>query len=108
MRWFRTHGEQFHSKLVSIRTAKEFWFTLGSANLTRRNLDDFNLEANVAASVPLSAPVAARISEWFDALWNNRGPPDLEYTGEFGSYADPAQGTYWLYRIMESTGLSTF
>ncbi len=52
VRWFRTHGEQFHSKLVAIRTDKEFWFTLGSANLTRRNIDDFNLEANLAASVP--------------------------------------------------------
>ena len=40
VRWFRTHGEQFHSKLVAMRTATEFWFTLGSANLTRRNLED--------------------------------------------------------------------
>ena len=58
VRWFRTHGEQFHSKLVAMRTATEFWFTLGSANLTRRNLEDFNLEANVAASVPLNAEIA--------------------------------------------------
>jgi phosphatidylserine/phosphatidylglycerophosphate/cardiolipin synthase-like enzyme len=108
VRWFRTHGEQFHSKLVSIRSATEFWFTLGSANLTRRNLDDFNLEANVAASVPPASHIATQVSGWFDALWTNRGPPELEYTAEFGTYADPAQGTYWLYRIMESTGLSTF
>jgi phosphatidylserine/phosphatidylglycerophosphate/cardiolipin synthase-like enzyme len=108
VRWFRTHGEQFHSKLVAIRTANEFWFTLGSANLTRRNLGDFNLEANLAASVPLGSAIAAQVSGWFDALWTNRGPPELEYTAEFGAYADPAQGTYWLYRIMESTGLSTF
>jgi phosphatidylserine/phosphatidylglycerophosphate/cardiolipin synthase-like enzyme len=108
VRWYRTHGEQFHSKLVAIRTASEFWFTLGSANLTRRNLDDFNLEANLAASVPLQAPIAAQVSGWFDSLWSNRGPPELEYTAEFGAFADPAQGTYWLYRIMESTGLSTF
>ena len=58
VRWFRTHGEQFHSKLVAMRTATEFWFTLGSANLTRRNLEDFNLEANIAASVPLNAEIA--------------------------------------------------
>jgi phosphatidylserine/phosphatidylglycerophosphate/cardiolipin synthase-like enzyme len=108
VRWFRTHGEQFHSKLVAIRTADEFWFTLGSANLTRRNLGDFNLEANLAASVPLASSIAAQVSGWFDSLWTNRGPPELEYTAEFGAYADPAQGTYWLYRIMESTGLSTF
>ncbi|HYJ40853.1 MAG TPA: phospholipase D-like domain-containing protein [Steroidobacteraceae bacterium] len=108
VRWFRTHGEQFHSKLVAMRTATEFWFTLGSANLTRRNLDDFNLEANVAASVPLTAEIATQISAWFDSLWTNRGPPELEYTAEFGTYADPSQGSYWLYRLMEATGLSTF
>jgi phosphatidylserine/phosphatidylglycerophosphate/cardiolipin synthase-like enzyme len=108
VRWFRTHGEQFHSKLVAIRTADEYWFTLGSANLTRRNLDDFNLEANLAASVPPGSHIAAQVGGWFDSLWTNRGPPELEYTAEFGAYADPAQGTYWLYRIMESTGLSTF
>jgi phosphatidylserine/phosphatidylglycerophosphate/cardiolipin synthase-like enzyme len=108
VRWFRTHGEQFHAKLVAIRTATEFWFTLGSANLTRRNLDDFNLEANVAASVPLNAELTTAISAWYEELWTNRGPPDLEYTAEFGAYADPAQGTYWLYRLMETSGLSTF
>jgi hypothetical protein len=108
VRWFRTHGEQFHAKLVAIRTATEFWFTLGSANLTRRNLDDFNLEANVAASVPLNSEITTAISAWYEELWTNRGPPDLEYTAEFGAYADPAQGTYWLYRLMETSGLSTF
>jgi len=108
VRWYRTHGEQFHCKLIAMRTATEFWFTLGSANLTRRNLDDFNLEANVAASVPLTADIATQITAWFDSLWNNRGPPELEYTAEFGTYADPAQGSYWLYRLMEATGLSTF
>ncbi|HEX6636268.1 MAG TPA: phospholipase D-like domain-containing protein [Steroidobacteraceae bacterium] len=108
VRWFRTHGEQFHSKLVAIRTANEFWFTLGSANLTRRNIGDFNLEANLAASVPLDSELAARITGWFESLWTNRPAPEPEYTAEFGAYADPAQSTYWLYRIMESTGLSTF
>jgi HKD family nuclease len=108
VRWFRTHGEQFHSKLVALRTATEFWFTLGSANLTRRNLENFNLEANVAVSVPLNADIATQISAWFDSLWENRGPPELEYTSEFGAYADPSQGSYWLYRLMEATGLSTF
>ena len=82
VRWFRTHGEQFHGKLVALRTANEFWFTLGSANLTRRNLGDFNLEANVAASVPPNSEIAASIGGWFETLWTNQGPPELEYTAE--------------------------
>ncbi len=108
LRWFRTHGEQFHSKLVVLRGASELWFTLGSANLTRRNLADYNLEANIAAAVPLNSDIATAIGAWFNALWTNRGPPPLEYTAEVGAYADPAQSTYWLYRFMEATGLCTF
>jgi phosphatidylserine/phosphatidylglycerophosphate/cardiolipin synthase-like enzyme len=108
LRWFRTHGEQFHTKIVALRTATEYWFTLGSANLTRRNIDDFNLEANIAASVPLNAEIATSIDTWFDSLWTNRGPPPLEYSADLGAYADASQGTYWLYRFMEASGLSTF
>lgn len=108
VRFFRTHGEQFHTKIVAIRTATEYWFTLGSANMTRRNLANYNLEANLAAGVPVNSEIATSITAWFDALWNNRGPPDLEYTSDIGSFADPSQGTYWMYRAMEGSGLSTF
>ena len=59
-------------------------------------------------SVPLNAEIATSINTWFESLWTNRGPPALEYTAEFGAYADPSQGSYWLYRLMEATGLSTF
>ena len=108
LRWFRTHGEQFHTKLVAVRTQDEYWFTLGSANLTRRNLENYNLEANVGVGVPPNSPLAGAISAWYEMIWTNHGPPDLEYTADFGTYADPSQGTYWLYRFMEATGLSTF
>lgn len=108
LRWFRTHGEQFHTKFVSMRTQDEFWFTLGSANLTRRNLENYNLEANVGVAVPPNSQLASTIAAWYEMIWTNHGPPDLEYTSDFGTYADPSQGTYWLYRFMEATGLSTF
>ena len=108
LRWFRTHGEQFHTKFLSLRTQDEYWFTLGSANLTRRNLEDYNLEANVGVGVPPNSQLASTIAGWYEMIWTNHGPPDLEYTSDFGTYADPSQGTYWLYRFMEATGLSTF
>ena len=108
VRWFRTHGEQFHTKFVAIRTQDEYWFTLGSANLTRRNINGYNLEANVGVSVPPGSELATSINSWFEMIWTNKGPPDLEYSAEFGAYADPAQGTYWLYRLMEMSGLCTF
>ena len=108
IRWYRTKGEQFHTKVVMIRSGTRLWAMLGSANLTRRNLDDYNLEANLAADMPADAPMAGELTRWFDALWFNRGPRGTEYTAELGAYVDTSQGSYWMYRIMEATGLSTF
>ena len=108
VRWYRTHGEQFHTKLVMVYGAERLWLTLGSANLTRRNLDDFNLEANLAAELPRGSPLAAQALGYFDTLWNNRAAPGIEYTADFAVHADPTQVHYWLYRFMEGTGLSTF
>ena len=108
VRWYRTHGEQFHTKLVMIYDPEHFWFTLGSANLTRRNLADYNLEANTAVQAARSAPIAGQMIEYFETLWSNRAALGIEYTADFAVYADPAQSSYWLYRFMEGTGLSTF
>lgn len=108
VRWYRTHGEQFHVKMLRITSGETTWLTLGSANLTRRNLGNFNLEANLAVEAPASGALAQELSRWFDTLWNNRAPAGIEYTADFGTFADPAQSSFWGYRIMEATGLSTF
>lgn len=108
VRWYRTHGEQFHVKLVAIRGHGRFWSTLGSANLTRRNIDDYNLEANLAIEAGADSRVAQDVSEWFDVLWRNRAANGVEYTTDFGVYAEAGQVRYWTYRFMEATGLSTF
>ena len=108
VRWYRTHGEQFHTKLAMVYGADRFWLTAGSANFTRRNLADYNLEANLVVELPRSAPVAQQTVDYFETLWGNRASLGIEYTADFGYYADPSQLHYWLYRVMEGTGLSTF
>ena len=108
VRWYRTHGEQFHTKLVMVYGAQRLWLTVGSANLTTRSLGDYNLEANVAVEVARSSALANQTLEYFDTLWTNRASLGIEYTAEFSAYADPGQGHYWLYRFLEATGLSSF
>ena len=108
VRWYRTHGEQFHTKMVLIYGADRVWISLGSANLTRRNIGDYNLEANIAIETARGSPLGAQVLEYFDTMWSNRAALGIEYTADYGVYADPTQGNYWLYRVMESTGLSTF
>ena len=108
VRWYRTHGEQFHTKLVMVYGPERLWLTLGSANLTRRSLADYNLEANLAIEVGRSAPLASQTLDYFDTLWSNRASLGIEYTADFAAYADPGQGHYWLYRFLEGIGMSDF
>jgi phosphatidylserine/phosphatidylglycerophosphate/cardiolipin synthase-like enzyme len=108
VRWYRTRGEQFHTKLLAVRSVDRYWFTAGSANLTRRNIENFNLEANVAIEVSAESPLARDVQAYFDLLWNNGDGANMEYTTDFATWADPKQSSYWLYRLMEASGLSTF
>jgi PLD-like domain len=108
VRWYRTHGEQFHTELATVYGPERLWLTVGSANLTRRDLADYNLEANIAAEVPRESALALQTLDYFETLWSNRASLGIEYTADFGYYADPSQLHYWLYRVMEGTGVSTF
>jgi hypothetical protein len=108
VRWYRTHGERFHPALLLIYGPHRLWLVAGSAQLTRRDLEDYNLEADAAIELGRDAPLARQALEYFDSLWANRAPPGIEYTADFAVYADPAQSDYWLYRLMEASGLSAF
>ncbi len=112
VRWYRTHGEQFHTKLVSIYGRDRVWFALGSANLTRRNLGDFDLEADAAVEASRSTAIADQVLRYFEMLWSNRGGGlgggGVEYSSPYEVYADPSQSRYWLYRLLEGTGVAPF
>ena len=108
VRWYRTHGEEFHTKLVMIYGAARLWATLGSADLTRRNLAGYDLNANVAVETARGTPFALQMTDYFETLWSNRALQGTEYSADFGVYADPSQSRYWLYRLMDWTGLASF
>jgi phosphatidylserine/phosphatidylglycerophosphate/cardiolipin synthase-like enzyme len=108
VRWYRTHGEQFHTKLALVTHGDRLIASLGSANLTRRNIGNYNLEANVAAELSANSPLGIELISYFDRLWNNDGPPGTSFTAAFGAWKDDDTARYWRYRLMEATGLSTF
>jgi phosphatidylserine/phosphatidylglycerophosphate/cardiolipin synthase-like enzyme len=105
VRWYKTDGEQFHTKLALISHGERLIASLGSANLTRRNLGNYNLEANVALEMARSSTLASEMSSYFERIWDNRAG---EYTVQFAVFHDDDPLRYWRYRIMEATGLSTF
>lgn len=108
VRWYRTHGEQFHSKLTFVRRADRFTVSLGSANLTRRNIADYNLESNVQLLMSADSSLAREITAYFDRLWSGRSEDGVEYTASFEAWRDESRLRYWTYRFMEATGFSTF
>lgn len=107
LRWCNTTGEQCHDKLITARYADgQAELIAGSANFTRRNFDDLNLETNVRIVASADAELIADVAAYFDRRWNNR--PGESYSVPYEDFADAERLRYWQYRFMEFTGLSTF
>jgi hypothetical protein len=108
VRWYRTHGERFHSALVMVYERERAWLLAGSATLTGRSLGDFNLAADAAIGSDRGATLVRQVQDYFDTLWNNRAAQGMEYTADFPAFAESSQYEYWLYRLLEASGFSEF
>lgn len=107
VRWGHTHGEQCHAKMLLVRkNSGDGILLLGSANLTRRNLDVFNLETSVIVRAPSSSQVIAEATSFFDLLWNN--DDERIFSVRYEHYRNESPVRRYLYRFMERTGWSTF
>lgn len=107
IRWCDTHGEQCHSKLMLTRPINgPAELLLGSANFTRRNLDDLNLETNIVLVGAPDTPAIKDATAFFNLRWHNA--PNQNFSRPYQYYADESRIRYWRYRLMEFTGLSTF
>ena len=106
IRWYQTSGEQFHTKFIYFDFKdKNPLAILGSANYTRRNLDNFNLETNLAVEMEKDSPMAKEMKDYYARIWNNKG----------GNYTLPLEDFYEkgfllriLWKIQEKTGLCTW
>ncbi|WP_025436508.1 phospholipase D-like domain-containing protein [Peptoclostridium acidaminophilum] len=105
VRWYMTHGEQFHTKVITIHTKKQVVLIGGSANYTRRNLDNYNLETDLMVTVKEKDPLALDFEEYFDRIWENQNGT---YTADFSEYQDDSLWKVLIYRFQEKTGLCTF
>ncbi len=108
VRWCLTQGEQCHTKLLLHREQNGAGaaMILGSANFTRRNLDNLNLETSVELTGTQQTPAIDKAASVFERRWFST---DTRRTSlPFEPQKSPGTLTYWRYRIMEATGLSTF
>ncbi|AJD47510.1 hypothetical protein S7S_05450 [Isoalcanivorax pacificus W11-5] len=107
VRWCNTSGEQCHTKLMLlVRANGNAELILGSANFTRRNLDDFNLETDVHVQAPADHTLIRDTLGMFEKRWGNTG--DVIYSLDYSAFEDDSTMRYWLYRFMEASGWSSF
>jgi len=105
VRWYDTHGEQFHTKLVMVTRSDSVTVMGGSANLTRRNIDDYNLEADLRFVLPSGAPMAVAAADYFERIFANR---EGAFTLPFEAYRDDRLWKRLRYRFEEFTGFCSY
>jgi hypothetical protein len=65
-------AEQCHARmLLARRPSGEALLLVGSANFTRRNLQDYNLETSVAARGPQISETGRDAAAYLDLVWSN-------------------------------------
>ncbi len=106
IRWCNTHGEQCHSKLLLFTKGDTASLILGSANLTRRNLENLNLETNVLVKSTTPAYVMSEALQFFNSQWTNEA--GREYSVAYDAYEDRSLFRTISYRIGEFTGMSRY
>lgn len=106
IRWYKTTGEQFHTKIAYFSYKdKEPRIILGSANFTRRNLDNFNLETDVEIKMNKNSALISKFENYYDRIWNNIGG---EYTQDFESGLDKNIFLRFIWKVQEKTGTCTW
>lgn len=106
IKWYKTTGEQFHTKIAYFSYKdKEPRLILGSANFTRRNLDNFNLETDVEIKMNKNSALISKFENYYDRIWNNIGG---EYTQDFESGFDKNIFLKFIWKVQEKTGTCTW
>ncbi|MBM7619291.1 HKD family nuclease [Bacillus tianshenii] len=106
IKWFNTGGEQYHPKMIYFKRPEESTIIGGSANFTRRNLFDLNLETDIKIMAPNNEDIIKEMDSYFQRLWNNE---DAEFTLPLEKYQDettPVKKV--LYRIQKLLRFTTY
>jgi HKD family nuclease len=107
VRWYDTHGEQFHTKMFYIKKKSgKSIIILGSANFTKRNFENKNLELDIKITGDSSDDVFKDIEEYFDLIWENK--KDRTYTADFSKYDDDSNLKMYIYRFQEWSGMCSY
>jgi len=103
VKFYNTHEEEFHTKIMIIKKKDgRLIVYIGSANLTKRNLNDLNMEADVKLITRNNSEVGLEITDYFEKLWGNEDGNN--YTEGYESKPKISSYKYLKYRVQEASG----
>lgn len=105
IRWYKTNGEQFHTKLLYLRGRSQSTVIGGSANYTRRNLNNYNLESVIMINSNNNEKIIQNIDNYFNRIYYNKNG---NYTLDYDVFSEKGIIKTSIYRFQEFSGLSTF
>jgi hypothetical protein len=100
VRWSPIEPKSARPRLLIVQHRDDLWVDWGSANFTRRNLGDLNLEADVELRMPARSAPARAFRGYFAKAWST--------AGDAADFAQESAAEYWRYRLTEAAGLSSF
>ncbi|AYV66415.1 phospholipase [Niallia circulans] len=107
IKWYNAGKEQFHPKLLYIERlkARESTIISGSANLTQRNLYDFNLETDIKIIARQKEKIMRDTKRYFQKLWENE---QADFTKEVDRQKNFPIFRYIIYRLQRMLGFTTY
>ena len=99
IRW-QAGASRREARYALVRHRNDAWIEMGSANVTRRDLSDFNLTAGIELHIPGRSSQARAAADLFGKAWAGAAP--------YAIHADASRDAYWRYRLEEATGLGIF
>jgi cardiolipin synthase A/B len=104
IKWYNAGEEQYHTKMMYVDHGEKGVIVGGSANFTRRNLDDLNLETNLKIVAPANSKIVNDVNAYFQRLWNNEnGKYTLDYESNKDKMTPFKYIVYWIQKILQFT-----
>ncbi|GAA0309361.1 HKD family nuclease [Gracilibacillus halotolerans] len=105
VKWYNVNKEQYHTKLLFVKSDDKSYLLGGSANFTSRNLDDYNLETNIYVKANNDTSIVRDVQQYFNRLWDNQ---DAIYTVDYETYSSLTTFKKLVYRLQKITKFTTY
>jgi len=103
LRWYDSHGEQFHIKMTSIKKKNnQSIIFLGSSHLVNYDTINYNSQADIKIIADSNSNVAQEVHNLFDRIWFNK---QGTYTADYDKFKNKSLLKRFQYKFGQFTKL---